>query len=410
MSWTLFKVNVLKSMASYQFSKDMDAFADFYANEYDQCIRRGGDMIYGVPIINGNVTAMADVIKRALKKGQDSDGENFNILQEIYPTAFDAYWMGAEMAPIPNPLLKPAGWQSTPPAPGTIMNIGPNPMMLTASTALHKAEVEAMKVLEDKLKEQTINIPPLGEVNVYETVQKIINKEPIDSKIANHPAIKAGRNVLQKSKQAKKKKPSIGSQLKKAIKFPFPELPKKKEIIEKAKQILLDAAVIELTKQLIIPIEATILAPIQAAIQTAVEISNSIPSPKPTPPQIKKFIKDTIDGAVPDIELPGISIPKIPTKEELKKQIEEKKPTKEEIEAMAYDLIKDKIPQIPNVFFVPPTITFSVQSNIMLNPFVNVAKTHLMGASGIMSVLSQYPPPAPPAPAVLNWTGYKIIG
>lgn len=410
MSWTLFKVNVLKSMASYQFSKDMDAFADFYANEYDQCIRRGGDMIYGVPIINGNVTAMADVIKRALKKGQDSDGENFNILQEIYPTAFDAYWMGAEMAPIPNPLLKPAGWQSTPPAPGTIMNIGPNPMMLAASTALHKAEVEAMKVLEDKLKEQTINIPPLGEVNVYETVQKIINKEPIDSKIANHPAIKAGRNVLQKSKQAKKKKPSIGSQLKKAIKFPFPELPKKKEIIEKAKQILLDAAVIELTKQLIIPIEATILAPIQAAIQTAVEISNSIPSPKPTPPQIKKFIKDTIDGAVPDIELPGISIPKIPTKEELKKQIEEKKPTKEEIEAMAYDLIKDKIPQIPNVFFVPPTITFSVQSNIMLNPFVNVAKTHLMGASGIMSVLSQYPPPAPPAPAVLNWTGYKIIG
>ena len=117
MSWTLFRINVLKSMVSFQFSKDMDSFADFYATEYDRCIKRGGDMIYGVPVMNGNVNGMADVIKRALKKGQDSDGENFNILKEIYPAAFDAYWLGVEMAPIPNPLLKPGGWPSTPPAP-----------------------------------------------------------------------------------------------------------------------------------------------------------------------------------------------------------------------------------------------------------------------------------------------------
>ena len=152
MSWTLFRINVLKSMVSFQFSKDMDSFADFYATEYDRCIKRGGDMIYGVPVMNGNVSGMADVIKRALKKGQDSDGENFNILQEIYPSAFDAYWMGAEMAPIPNPLLKPGGWPSTPPAPGAIMNIGPNPIMLIASAAKNKAEVEALKALEDALK------------------------------------------------------------------------------------------------------------------------------------------------------------------------------------------------------------------------------------------------------------------
>jgi hypothetical protein len=410
MSWTLFKINVLKSMVSFQFAKDTDAFADFYAKEYDQCIKRGGDMLYGVPVINGNVSGMADVIKRALKKGQDSDGENFNILQEIYPSAFDAYWQGAEMAPIPNPLLKPAGWQSTPPAPGTIMNIGPNPIMLAASAALHKAEVEATKALEDKLKEQTINIPPIGEVNVYEVIQKILKKEPVDSKISNHPAIKAGKNIIQKAKQAKKKKPSIGSQLKKAIKFPFPPLPKRKEIIEKAKNKLLEAAVEQLKAQLIIPIEATILAPIISAIQTAVEISNNIPNPKPTPQQIKKFVKDTIDGVVPEIQLPGINIPKVPTKEELKKMVEEKIPTKEELLAMAYDLIKDKIPQIPNIFFIPPTIKFSFQTNIMINPFVNVAKTHLMGVSGIMSVMAQYPPPAPPAPAILNWSGYKIIG
>lgn len=410
MSWTLFKVNVLKSMVSFQFSKDMDAFADFYANEYDQCIKRGGDMIYGVPIMNGNVSGMSDVIKRALKKGQDSGGENFNILQEIYPAAFDAYWLGAEMAPIPNPLLKPAGWQSTPPAPGSIMNIGPNPIMLASSAALHKAEVEATKALEDTLKKQTINIPQIGEVNVYEVIQKILKKEPIDSKISNHPAVKAGKNIIQKAKQAKKKKPSIGSQLKKSIKFPFPELPKKKEIIEKAKNKLIEAAVEELKNQLIIPIEAAILAPIISAIQTAVEVSKNIPNPKPTPPQIKKFVKDTIDGVVPDIELPSIAIPNIPTKEELKRMVDDALPTKEELLAMAYDMIKDKIPQIPNIFFIPPTIKFSFQTNIMINPFVNVAKTHLMGSGGIMSVISQYPPPAPPAPAILNWNGYKIIG
>lgn len=410
MSWTLFKVNVLKSMVSFQFSKDMDSFADFYATEYDRCIKRGGDMIYGVPVMNGNVSGMADVIKRALKKGQDSDGENFNILKEIYPAAFDAYWLGAEMAPIPNPLLKPLGWQSTPPAPGAIMNIGPNPIMLASSAALHKAEVEALKSLEDALKSATITISPFGELNVYETIQKILKKEPLDFEITNHPAIKSGKAIFQKSKTAKKKRPSIGSQLKKAIKFPFPELPKKKEIIEKAKQKLLDTAVEELKKQLIAAIEETILAPIQAAIQTAVALSNSIPSPKPTPTQIKKYIKDTINGVVPEISLSGISIPKIPTKDEFKKMIDDALPTKEELLAMAYDLIKDKIPNIPNIFFIPPTVKFSFQSNIMINPFVNVAKTHLMGVSGIMSVIAQYPPPAPPAPAVLNWTGYKIIG
>jgi hypothetical protein len=410
MSWTLFKINVLKSMVSFQFAKDMDGFADFYANEYDQCIKRGGDMIYGVPIMNGNVSGMADVIKKALKKGQDSGGENFNILQEIYPSAFDAYWLGAEMAPIPNPLLKPTGWQSTPPAPGTIMNIGPNPIMLASSAALHKAEVEATKALEDRLKQQTIDIPNIGKVNVYETLQRILKKEPIDSNVANHPAIKAGKSIIQRARQAKKKKPSIGSQLKKAIKFPFPALPKKKEIIEKATQTLLEAAITELKKQLIIPIEATILAPIISSIQTAVQLSNNIPSPKPTPPQIKKFVKDTIDGVVPEIELPGITIPKLPTKEELQKMIDDKIPTEEELKAMAFDLIRDKIPNIPNVFFIPPTVKFSFQTNIMINPFVNVAKMHLMGSSGIMSVMAQYPPPAPPAPAILNWNGYNVVG
>jgi hypothetical protein len=342
MSWTLFKVNVLKSMASFQFAKDPDGFADFYANEYDKCIKRGGDMLYGVPVINGNITGMADAIKRAFKKGQDSGGENFNILQEIYPAAFDAYWLGAEMAPIPNPILKPLGWQSTPPAPGAIMNIGPNPIMLASSAALHKAEVEATKALEDKLKEQTIDITGIGRVNLFEVLQRIIKKEPIDDTIKNQPIVKSGLAIMERAKQAKKKKPSIGSQLKKSLKFPFPKLPSRKELLEKIKNQLLDVAIQQLEKE----------------FMTA----------------------------------------------------DEKIPTKEELSAIAFDLIKDSIPQIPNVFFIPPTIQFSFQTNALINPFVNLAKTHLMGVGGNMMVIAQYPPPVPPAPSVLNWSGYTIIG
>jgi hypothetical protein len=32
----------------------------------------------------------------------------------------------------------------------------------------------------------------------------------------------------------------------------------------------------------------------------------------------------------------------------------------------------------------------------------------LMTVSGIYSVLAQYPPPAPPAPGVVQWSGYKV--
>ena len=410
MSWTLFKVNVLNAMITGRFSKDTDSFAEFYANEYDQCIKRGGDMLYGVNVINGNLSGMIDVIKGALKKGQDSDGENFNILQEIYPAAFDAYWVGAEMSPIPNPILKPLGWQMTPPAPGTIQNIGPNPIALSISAAAIKALKESLKALVDELKGQTINIPPIGDVPVYETVIKIIKKEVVDDKIKNHPIIKQAVEVYKKYQEAKKKKPSIGSQIKKAIKFPFPELPKKKKIIEEAKNKLMDEAVKQLEETLIPPVEEVILTPIYSAIETAIALADNIPSPKPTKAQIKKFVKDTIDGVVPDIELPGISIPKIPTKPELKKMIKDKIPTKEQIKAMAYDLIKDKIPKIPNIWFIPPTLVFSYPTNIMIEPFIQLANFHLMGTSGTMSIMAQYPPPAPPAPAILNWTGYRVVG
>lgn len=409
MSWILFKANVLQAMATGRFSNDPDGFAGFYANEYDRCIKRGGDMLYGVNVINGNVTGMANVIKAAFKKGQESDGENFNLLQEIYPSAFDAYWLGAEMSPMPNPLLKPLGWQMTPPAPGTVMNIGPNPIAITASVAVNKALKEAAQLLVDELKKQTIEVAGIA-INVYDTIIKLLKKEQVADEVKNHPAIIAGKTVVEKYNEIKKKKPSIGSQFKPSIKFPFPELPKKKDLIEKAKSKLIEEATAQIKAKLIPPIQEKILQPIISPIQTAVELSKSIPSPKPTKEQIKQFVVDTANGVKPQIDLPDVSIPKIPTKEELKKQIEDALPTKEELASMAFDMIKDKIPQIPNIWFIPPTLALTPPTNIMLDPFVNLAKVHLMGTGGTMNVMAQYPPPAPPAPAILSWSGYNVIG
>jgi hypothetical protein len=410
--WAIFKLNVLTAMLTGQFKADPDTFAEFYANEYDKAIKSGGDLLYGVNVINGNVKGMADAIKIALKKGTDSVGSNFNVLAEIYPSAFDAYWLGAEMSPLPNPLVKPLGWPSTPPAPGTIQNIGPEPITLAASTAAHKAEVEALKILEDELKKQTItlpSIPPLPPITipVYETAQKIINKEVVAPDIKNHPIVKGAVEIIKKLKEAKKKKAAIGKQIKKSLKIEFPKLPDRKKIIEENKEKLLEKAIEEVKKQIIPPIEDIILQPIYQYVQAVVAILDSIPKPKPTLTEIKKFVKDTANGLVPDIDIP-IDIPNIPTKEELKKQVDAKTPTEEEIRALAEDKIKGLIPDPPFISFTPPSFVFSTKTNVLLDPFLSLAQLHLLNVGGNMAVTAQYTPPAPPAPAIINYNGYQV--
>ena len=411
--WAIFKLNILTAMLTGQFKADPADFAEFYANEYDKAIKSGGDLLYGVNVINGNVKGMSDTIKNALKKGTDSVGSNFNVLQEIYPAAFDAYWLGAEMSPFPNPLVKPLGWPSTPPAPGTIQNIGPDPISLAVTAAAHKAEVEALKLLENELKKQTITLPaisPLPSVSipVYETAQKIINKEVVAPEIKNHPIVKGAIEIIKKLKEAKKKKPSIGSQIKKALKFEFPKLPDRKKIIEETKEKLLEKAIEEIEKQIIPPIEDIILTPIYQYVQLVVNLLDSIPKPKPTLPQIKKFVKDTINGIKPEIDLPGIEIPKLPTKEELLTQIKIKTPTKEEIKALAEEKIKGLIPDVPFISFTLPSFIFSTKTNVMIDPFISLAQMHLLNVGGNMLITSQYTPPAPPAPAIINYNGYQV--
>jgi hypothetical protein len=409
--WAIFKLNVLTAMLTGQFKADPDTFAEFYANEYDKAIKSGGDLLYGVNVINGNVKGMADAIKIALKKGTDSVGSNFNVLAEIYPSAFDAYWSGAEMSPLPNPLVKPLGWPSTPPAPGAIQNIGPDPITLASTTEAHKAEVEALKILEDELKKQTItlpSVPPLPPIAipVYETAQKIINKEEVAPDIKNNPIVKGAVEIIKKLKEAKKKKAAIGKQIKKSLKIEFPKLPDRKKIIEENKEKLLEKAIEEVKKQIIPPIEDIILQPIYQYVQVVVALLDSIPKPKPTLTEIKKFVKDTANGLVPDIDIP-IDIPNIPTKEELKKQVDAKTPTEEEIRTLAEDKIKGLIPDPPFISFTPPSFVFSTKTNVLLDPFLSLAQLHLLNVGGNMIVTAQYPG-APPAPAILNYTGYQV--
>lgn len=133
-----------------------------------------------------------------------------------------------------------------------------------------------------------------------------------------------------------------------------------------------------------------------------------------TEAELKKYIRAKMDGKDVPSPLsklpPNIKVeePKIPTKEELQQAINQKIPSQKEIEGMAEQAISGKIPQIPNIWFTPPTLTFNTKKIILLDPFINLAKVHLLGTSGTMMVMAQYPPPAPPAPAIIPWQGYMV--
>ena len=79
----------------------------------------------------------------------------------------------------------------------------------------------------------------------------------------------------------------------------------------------------------------------------------------PTKEQVVKYVKDTAEGLIPVIDLSlYISIPKIPNIREIKKQIEEQIPTEQELKDLAEQIILDRLPNIPNIWFIPPSFVF----------------------------------------------------
>jgi hypothetical protein len=122
--WNIYKLNVLRACQSMQYKNNSAGFANYLALEYENALRRGGDRLNGVPILRGNRQLFVSIFLAGLTKGQNTISDSFNILAEL-SKALKAYWTGAQLAPLPNPTLKPAGWPMTIPAPGSIQNIAP---------------------------------------------------------------------------------------------------------------------------------------------------------------------------------------------------------------------------------------------------------------------------------------------
>ena len=120
MSWKIFKENILRRANAPDSIQDIDTVAKLYADEYDMCMKRGGDTINKVAISKGNTEIMQQLFKAALLKGQTSNTP-YDLVGEMGKGVL-AYWQGAQLNPFPIPLI---------PAPGSTVNIGVTSNLVT---------------------------------------------------------------------------------------------------------------------------------------------------------------------------------------------------------------------------------------------------------------------------------------
>jgi len=95
MSWQLFKQNILAVANRPEGIPDIDTIARLYADEYDAAVKRGGDLLHGIPIANGNKLLMEQFFKLALQKGLTATGP-YDLVGEM-GNGVKAYWAGARM-------------------------------------------------------------------------------------------------------------------------------------------------------------------------------------------------------------------------------------------------------------------------------------------------------------------------
>lgn len=411
--WSIFLRNVQLGIRSGQHSKSTAQWADFIAKEYDKCMKMGGDSIYGVPVINGNVTAMADALKTVLDRVAKNEG-NVNLLEEIDKGGvFDAYWLGAEFGPFPNPLFKPLGWAQAPPTVSGGKIIGPDTMTLTRSSATLKAQKELLQKAIDDLKKQvvTITIPNVGNVpfNPLEIAEKIVKgfTDGIRNEILNHPDVKLAVKLYRKWQEYRKKKPASGTQTKKGIKQKFASLPDRKKQIKEAIERLINQQVDKLIEQIEIAIENKLMLGFIKSIQQQLQQLN--PSPMPTFKEIKEAVKQKINGVIDMLPLPLPQID-LPTREELREQINQLKPSIEEIKQQAYALIVNLIPDIPTIsLFKPDVKVINMNQIVWGRPFVNLANTYLTGVQMNLMVMVQTPAGTGViSPFMITSTGYRV--
>jgi hypothetical protein len=117
MSWTLFKVNILRKTNPNFTINSINEVAAIWADEYDAAVKRGKDFVNFESVQRGNKVIMESLFRVALLKGLSTlPGQNFSLVNE-FGNGVKAYWAGAQMKPLPLPLI---------PAPGSIQNISVN--------------------------------------------------------------------------------------------------------------------------------------------------------------------------------------------------------------------------------------------------------------------------------------------
>lgn len=411
--WSIFLRNVQLAIRSGQYSKSTAQWADFIAKEYDKCMKMGGDSVYGVPVMNGNVTAMADALKIVLDRAAKNEG-NVNLLEEIDKGGvFNAYWLGAQFAPFPNPLFKPLGWMQAPPTAAGGKIIGPDTMTLTRSAATLKAQKEALQKAIDDLKKQvvTIRIPDIGNVpfNPLDIAEKIVKgfTNGIRNEILNHPDVKLAVKLYRKWQEYRKRKPASGTQTKRGIKLKFASLPDRKKQIKEAIDRLVNKEVEKLRQQIKIAIENKLLLGFVKSIQD--QLRQLKPSPMPTLKEIKKAVKDKINGVIDQLPLPLPPIA-LPTRQELQAQIDQLTPSLEELKKQAYALVANLVPDIPTISLFNPDVKLIHMNQIVWGkPFVNLASTYLTGVQMNLMVMVQTPAGTGAiSPFMITSTGYRV--
>jgi hypothetical protein len=112
MSWDIFKQNIISKSQNPRIIKNSEDMAILYATEYQNCIKRGGDLINKIPLRSGNFDTMVDLFKLSFALGSRSKIP-FDIIGTMGKGVM-AYWAGARLQPFPIPNI---------PAPGSIKNI-----------------------------------------------------------------------------------------------------------------------------------------------------------------------------------------------------------------------------------------------------------------------------------------------
>ena len=114
MSWKQFENEVATQMEVG--FKTPDDFAKFFTNKYDECIKRGVDLVTLNTVLNGNKDFMYSMVQIAnLTSAAALTPALFDLYFNMLGDAVVAYWTGAKLTTFFIPII---------PAPGTTMNIG----------------------------------------------------------------------------------------------------------------------------------------------------------------------------------------------------------------------------------------------------------------------------------------------